>query len=131
MTNVTTPPVGTIVWLDLTVPDAEALRDFYSQVVGWEPAPVPMGGYSDFTMLPPGVQDPVAGVCHARGENVDLPPQWLMYVVVEDVERSAAECVRLGGQIVAGPRPLMGGLFCVMRDPAGAVCALFEPARVA
>jgi predicted enzyme related to lactoylglutathione lyase len=54
-----------------------------------------------------------------------------MYVVVEDVERSAAECVRLGGQIVAGPRPLMGGLFCVMRDPAGAVCALFEPARVA
>ncbi len=131
MTNVTTPPVGTIVWMDLTVPDAEALRDFYAQVVGWESAPVQMGGYSDFTMVPPGVQDPVAGVCHARGENVDLPPQWLMYVVVEDVERSASECTRLGGQIIAGPRPLMGGLFCVMRDPAGAVCALFEPARIA
>jgi predicted enzyme related to lactoylglutathione lyase len=131
MTNVTTPPVGTIVWMDLTVPDAEALRDFYAQVVGWDVAPVQMGGYSDFTMMPPSVQDPVAGVCHARGENIDLPAQWLMYVVVEDVERSAAECTRLGGQIVAGPRPLMGGLFCVMRDPAGAVCALFEPPRVA
>lgn len=131
MTNVTTPPVGTIVWMDLTVPDAEALRDFYAQVVGWEPSPVPMGSYADFTMLPPGVQDPVAGVCHARGENADLPPQWLMYVVVEDVERSAADCTRLGGKIVAAPRPLMGGLFCVIRDPAGAVCALYEPPRVA
>ena len=131
MTNVTTPPVGTIIWLDLTVPEAEALRDFYAKVIGWEATPVPMGGYSDFTMHPPGVEDPVAGVCHTRGENVDLPPQWLMYVVVEDVERSVSECTRLGGQVVAGPRPLMGGLFCVVRDPAGAVCALFEPARIA
>ncbi len=131
MTNVTTPPVGTIVWMDLTVQDAGALRDFYARVVGWEPSPVQMSGYTDFTMLPPGVEDPVAGVCHARGENADLPAQWLMYVVVEDVERSAAECTRLGGQIVAGPRPLMGGLFCVIRDPAGAVSALYEPPRVA
>lgn len=131
MTNVTTPPVGTIVWMDLTVPDAEALRDFYAQVVGWETSPLPMPGYRDFTMMPPGVEDPVAGICHAQGENVDLPPQWLMYVVVEDVERSAGLCTRLGGQILAGPRPLMDGLFCVIRDPAGAVCALYEPSRVA
>ena len=27
-----------------------------------------------------------------------------------------------------GPRPLAGGRFCVIRDPAGAVCALYEPA---
>ena len=29
------PPVGTIGWTDLTVPDADGLRDFYSAVVGW------------------------------------------------------------------------------------------------
>ncbi len=27
--------VGTVGWMDLTVPDAPALRDFYSAVVGW------------------------------------------------------------------------------------------------
>src|SRR5690606_12838152 len=27
--------VGRIAWLDLTVPDASATRDFYRQVVGW------------------------------------------------------------------------------------------------
>jgi predicted enzyme related to lactoylglutathione lyase len=29
--------VGTIGWIDLTVPDAKSLRDFYSAVTGWTP----------------------------------------------------------------------------------------------
>ncbi|MBW8873323.1 MAG: hypothetical protein JF614_00025 [Acidobacteria bacterium] len=32
------PEVGTIAWVDLTVP--ETLRDFYRDVAGWRPAPV-------------------------------------------------------------------------------------------
>lgn len=39
----TAPAVGSIGWLDLTVDDAPGLRDFYSAVVGWTPAEVPMG----------------------------------------------------------------------------------------
>ena len=42
--------IGTIGWLDLTVPEAEGLRDFYSEVVGWEAEEVDMGGYADFSM---------------------------------------------------------------------------------
>ena len=30
------PAPGTVVWSDLTVADAGALRDFYAAVVGWE-----------------------------------------------------------------------------------------------
>lgn len=120
---------GTICWTDLTVPNAEAVRDFYAQVVGWKHEPVDMGGYSDFNMLPPGGGQGVAGLCHARGTNADLPPQWLVYVVVEDVDQSAARCVQLGGHVVAKPRDLSGGRFCVIRDPAGAVCALYQPPR--
>jgi predicted enzyme related to lactoylglutathione lyase len=45
-----TPRPGSITWQDLTVPDAEALRDFYAAVVGWEPEALSMGGYSDFVM---------------------------------------------------------------------------------
>jgi predicted enzyme related to lactoylglutathione lyase len=83
-------------------------------------------GYSDFIMMPPGSANPVTGICHARGSNADLLPQWLLSIVVENVERSAASCVELGGAVVAGPRPLSGGRFCVIRDPAGAVCALYQ-----
>ena len=37
--------VGSINWTDLTVPEAEKVKDFYSAVVGWKFAPVDMGGY--------------------------------------------------------------------------------------
>lgn len=123
-----TPPLGTIGWHDLAVDAAEAVRDFYVKVAGWTATPVSMGGYSDFIMTGAGSPEPVAGVCHARGPNIDLPAQWLMYIVVEDVDLSAEACVQLGGEIVAGPRDISGGRFCVIRDPAGAVCALYEPA---
>jgi uncharacterized protein len=116
---------GTITWQDLTVADAETIRDFYCAVVGWTPEPARMGDYVDFTMMADG--DPAAGVCHARGGNADLPPQWLIYITVEDLDASLEECLRLGGTIVAPPRGLSGGRFCVIKDPAGAVCALYQP----
>ncbi len=126
-----TPPVGTIIWRDLTVPDAAAIRDFYARVVGWRAQPVSMGNYNDFNMLPPDTEEPAAGICYARGTNADLPPQWLIYVVVEDVDQSAADCVKLGGAVVAPPRGMAGGRFCVIRDPAGAVCGLYQPPSAA
>jgi uncharacterized protein len=121
----TTPKPGTITWQDLTVGDAEALRDFYAAVVGWTPEPVKMGDYADFTMKADG--EPIAGVCHARGHNADLPAQWLVYITVDDLDHSTDECVRLGGAVITAPRGLAGGRFCVIRDPAGAVCALYQP----
>jgi uncharacterized protein len=121
------PAIGSIGWIDLTVDDAEALRDFYSHVVGWKPAPVDMAGYCDFTMIEPDTLEPAAGICHARGPNAGLPPHWLIYIVVEDVDHSAALCVEHGGRIVSEPRLVAGARVCVISDPAGAVCALYQP----
>ncbi len=121
-----TPPVGAIAWTDLTVPDAPAVRDFYAGVIGWTPSDVDMGGYSDFNMNRAD-GTPVAGVCHARGVNADLPPQWLIYVRVADLDASLAQCRALGGAIVAGPRGFgPTSRYAVIRDPAGAAAALFE-----
>jgi len=119
--------VGTIGWQDLTVPDAERIRDFYAQVTGWTASPVAMGEYSDFNMTPPGGSEPVAGICHARGGNAELPPQWLIYIIVADVEASAARCVELGGEALIGPKAMGDARLCIIRDPAGAVCALYQP----
>jgi predicted enzyme related to lactoylglutathione lyase len=114
--------------MDLTVPDAERVRDFYAEVVGWKPEPVPMEGYSDYSMNVPGSGRAVAGVCHARGNNADLPAQWLLYVVVADLEASMERCRALGGEVVAGPKgEAAKGRYCVVRDPAGAVAALYQP----
>ena len=77
MTAPQTHAAGTIIGFDLTVPDAEAVRDFYAAVVGWQPEPFDMGDYADYFMTSPATGDTVAGVCHARGGNAGLPPQWL------------------------------------------------------
>ena len=82
---------GAIGWVDLTVPNAPALRDFYSAVVGWTPQDVKMGDYADYTMRASGTGEAVAGVCHAKGNNVGLPTQWLVYVSVPDLDASLAK----------------------------------------
>ena len=117
---------GKIGWIDMTVDDAPAVRDFYKAVVGWETEDVSMGDYSDYVMKPPS-GDGVAGICHARGSNADLPPGWLVYITVADVDKSAAAAVELGGKLVVSPRGLAGGRFCVIEDPAGSCAALYQP----
>jgi predicted enzyme related to lactoylglutathione lyase len=122
--------VGTIGWIDLTVPDAKSLRDFYSAVAGWAPSDVAMGDYSDYCMHPPGDPKPVAGICHARGSNAGLPPQWLIYITVADLDQSVQHCRDLGGSVITAPKNLDSyGRLAVIRDPAGVVAALLEPPR--
>lgn len=125
----TQPNLGRIVWTDLTVPNAEAIRDFYAEVVGWKPEPVDMGDYADFNMTAPGSGDPAAGVCHARGANVELPPVWLVYITVANLDRSLEACRAKGGDVLIGPKGMGGeARYAVIRDPAGAVCALYQMA---
>ncbi len=120
---------GKIGWIDLTVPNAEAIGDFYRNVAGWSIEPVAMGAYDDYNMIAADGQ-PAAGICHKSGPNENLPSHWLIYINVEDLDRSIAECLKLSGKILAGPTSMGNyGRFCVIEDPAGAVAALFEPAE--
>jgi uncharacterized protein len=125
MPNEPLPP-GTIAWADLTVPEADHLRDFYSEVVGWTPQPVGMGDYDDYGMARPDGA-PAAGICHARGVNAGLPPQWLIYITVPDLDLAAGRVLDLGGRVLREPTDMGQGRYCVIEDPAGAVAALYEP----
>lgn len=118
---------GTMGWLDLTIDDADGVRDFYKAVVGFTHSDVSMGDYSDYCMVPPGGGDPTCGVCHARGTNADLPPVWIPYFIVENAEESIAACTAKGGSVVSGPKSMGQAVYCVIRDPAGAVCAIYQP----
>jgi hypothetical protein len=126
MPDTNKPRVGAVVWRDLTVADAERVRAFYCDVVGWESQAHNMGEYDDFDIKLPDSEETVAGICHARGDNANVPPQWLMYITVADVAASAKKCAALGGTIVDGPRAMGRHTFCVIRDPAGAVAALID-----
>ncbi len=120
------PKIGSIIWHDLTVPDAAAIKDFYCDVIGWQAAPHDMGSYHDFDIKTAADGEIVTGICHARDANANIPPQWLIYVQVEDVDSSAARCLTSGGQVLDGPRQIGEHRFCVVQDPAGAMLALIS-----
>ena len=50
-------------------------------------------------------------------------------ITVKDVDKSYEECKANGGKVLSEPKEMGNyGRYCVIEDPAGAVCALFEPA---
>lgn len=116
---------GQIMWHDLTVANATEVKDFYRDVVGWTVSAVPMKDYVDYGMHETAEGEMVAGVCHARGANAHIPPQWLIYVRVPDVDASARRAIESGGSVVDGPRAYGGGRFVIVQDPAGAIIGLY------
>jgi len=121
-------PMGLISWLDLTVSDASATRDFYRQVVGWSVQNVEMEDgnerYADFKMIGDD-GSPAAGVCHARGVNLGLPSVWMIYLPVGDLAESVRRVPEKGGKIIKATRGKDEGYACaVVQDPVGACLAL-------
>ncbi len=85
-----------------------------------------MGGYADYVMQQPDTGDAAAGVCWSRGVNTGLPPVWLVYFVVASLDASLAAVRSRGGTVVRDASPSGEGRYAVIRDPGGAICALYE-----
>lgn len=120
--------VGCISWLDLTVSDAPATRDFYRQVVGWAVQEVEVEDagerYADYNMLADG-GSPAAGVCHARGVNLGLPAIWMIYLPVGDLGEGLRRVREGGGKVLRATRGPDGEYaVAVVQDPVGACLAL-------
>lgn len=111
-------PVGRIGWLDLTVADADATRDFYQDVIGWTHEALEMDGYADYVMRD-AAGNPTAGVCHARGPNAGLPPTWLLYLPVGDFVASLRIVEEEGGSVIHRVEG-ESHRYAIVRDPVGA-----------
>jgi uncharacterized protein len=120
--------MGCISWLDLTVSNASATRDFYKEVIGWSVEEVDMqdsnGSYADYNMLGSDGK-PAAGICHARGVNLDLPPVWMLYLPVGDLAESLRRVEVEGGKIIQATEDGKDKFtYAVIQDPVGVYFAL-------
>ena len=123
-----TTGTGHIAWMDLTLSEAPSIRDFYQKVIGWSIQHVGMKdgeeSYADYNMLA-GDGKPAAGICHARGVNVGLPPVWLIYLPVGEIEESLHRVGRNGGKVIKESKGADGRFnYAVIQDPVGAYVAL-------
>lgn len=119
---------GRIAWLDLTVADADATREFYREVIGWSAQDVEMEDagerYADYNMLA-NESDPAAGICHARGMNQGLPPVWMIYLPVGDLEESLRRVEEEGGKVLKTSKTEDGRVaYAAVEDPIGVAFAL-------
>lgn len=121
---------GRFVWYDLMTPDAAMARDFYPAVTGWSVAPWSEGpeGSDEYWMWSVGDQ-PIGGLVELPSE-MEVPPNWLAYLSVDDVDRKVARAEELGATLAHGPEEIPAvGRFAVIQDPQGAAVALFESER--
>jgi uncharacterized protein len=78
--------IGKALWFDLTISNADEVKDFYTETIGWNSTEHQMNEYSDYNMISPINDETLAGICHAKGVNKDMPPVWMVYFCVENLE---------------------------------------------
>ncbi|MBU8540677.1 VOC family protein [Falsiroseomonas tokyonensis] len=115
-----TNPHGSFIWYELLTTDPAAAARFYGSLLGWTEAPHggpdggPVPGYS---ILSHGGQA-IGGLMQAP-EGV--PPVWLGYVAVEDVDAAVADIQAAGGAVQMPARDIGGvGRIAMVADPRGA-----------
>lgn len=117
------------VWYELMTTDPEAAAGFYRSVLGWEPKPFEASPFPYLVLEAAG--QGVAGIMalpeEARAGG--MPPGWLGYVGVPDVDAATEKLRGAGGAVHKPPQDIPSvGRFSVVSDPQGAVFMLFTPA---
>jgi predicted enzyme related to lactoylglutathione lyase len=118
---------GTFCWVELSTSDPDAAKVFYAQIFGWEFEDLPVGDGMVYSMARLGGKD-VAALQPLRGEGV--PPNWLNYVAVDDVDAVAARAAALGATLVAPPFDVMeSGRMALVADRQGGMLGLWQAGR--
>jgi predicted enzyme related to lactoylglutathione lyase len=117
-------PPGHWVWHELHATDAEKALAFYEQLFGLTHDATPAGDGTYYVLK--------AGELR-RGGIMKTPGTsgkslWLPYVLVPDVDAATAKAALLHAEVCMHPSDIPGlGRFATLRDPLGAVFAVFLP----
>lgn len=118
---------GEFVWHELMTRDGEKAGAFYTGLLGWSTRTMAMDGGFHYTIFTREGQD-AGGMMVMEGEQFEgVPPHWMLYVSVADVDASAARAEKLGGQVRVPPFDVPKvGRMAVIQDPTGAVFSIFK-----
>jgi len=116
---------GKFVWYELMTSDIGAAEKFYKDVVGWsaKDAGMPDMNYTVFSAN----NQMIAGLMTTPKEAEGMPPAWIGYIGVDNVDATAKEIAAKGGKVYREPEDIPGiGRFAVVGDPHGAAFCLFS-----
>jgi uncharacterized protein len=107
-----------MVWNELATPDVDRASGFYRDLLGWNPEGDPTG-YATIRM-----GEGINGGMRPLRDGE--PPNWLLYFTVPSADEAVAHVRESGGEVLAGPADATVGRIAVVRDPQGAMFALYE-----
>ena len=117
--------VGEASWHELMTTDWKAAMKFYQEAFGWQPSEqMDMGAMGTYQMFnrPHGM---IGGIMNKPKEMANVPPYWLIYFRVPDVDAAAERIKANGGKIISGPMEVPGGdRVLSATDPQGAAFGL-------
>ena len=113
--------VGAMCWNELLTRDAETAKAFYSTVLGWE-------FYGDEHYIHIKNRGRSNGGMMQMDENYgEMPPMWMVYFHVADIDGAMERVEELGGRVVTQKMEAPDtGWFTVIEDPAGAVFYIMQ-----
>lgn len=118
------PATGTFCWNELMTTDVEKVKGFYTGLFGWTTREMDMGPNGTYTLWVNQGKD-VGGCMKLPPEAGNVPPHWMGYVAVADVDAAAKKVTELGGTVHHPPTDIPGvGRFSVIADPTGAVLSI-------
>lgn len=118
-------PAGRWLWNELHTSDPTKALRFYEEVLGFSHRPMDMGPGGIYHILSKDGVDR-GGVTGNLPSGV--PPHWLPYVNIDDVDAAIARGRRLGATIPMGPEDIPGvGRVGALKDPTGAMLAIIKP----
>ncbi|HWW91695.1 MAG TPA: VOC family protein [Solirubrobacteraceae bacterium] len=112
---------GAFCWNELNTPDPVAAIPFYSGLFGWTVEPFE-GSPEPYFSIKSG--DANNGGIREQGQPA-VPPRWLVYFAVEDIDAALVKVEELGGIKMAGPIDIQIAKIAVVQDPQGALFALY------
>ena len=115
---------GCLTWNDLRTGDPRPAADFYASVFGWEMEPIEQDGTLVYVTIK-NAGSSNGGIMPSQNGGGDRP-YWLPYFTVPSTEDALAKAAELGGEVLAGPMDIGEGKISVLRDPQGAVFAIYE-----
>jgi len=118
---------GALTWTELSTTDTEAAKKFYTGLFGWKEKTSSGGGmtYTEWILG----DTPIGGMMAMNEEmkRMHVPPNWLPYFEVTDCDGSADKAQSAGGGLIVPPTNIpSAGRFSVVRDPQGAVFAIYK-----
>ncbi len=118
---------GAMCWNELTTNDPAAAEAFYVPLFGWtakHSAPAAVMDYTEFHNQ----GQPVGGMmAMPPGMPAAMPSYWMPYFQVADCDASTEHAKSMGATVMVPPNDIpKTGRFSIIRDPQGAMFAVFK-----